>query len=338
MVGENMDILTELNLLGGSPAFLRMVTLIRRFAACDASILLQGETGTGKEIAARAIHYLSSRRDLPFIPVTCGALPDTLLESELFGHERGAFTDARNSHQGLVAVAGGGTLFLDEVEAMSPRAQVVLLRFLQDHIYRPLGCRQSVISPLRVIAASNVDLKEMTADGRFRLDLLYRLGVLTVVMPPLRDREGDVELLAEAILVRLCAQHGRPNMPLHPESLAWMQRYEWPGNVRELESLLLREVLLADGPELRVAPMGPHKGDSASPAPIADWQLSFSQAKTEAILRFERGYLDSLLTRAHGNMSLAARLASQDRGALNRLVRKHGIKPDTYRAQSLCEI
>lgn len=330
-----MDILTQLNLVGRAPAFLKVLDLIRRFAGCDASILLQGETGTGKEIAARAIHYLSPRRDLPFVPVNCGALPDTLLESELFGHERGAFTDAREARQGLVAAAAGGTLFLDEVEAMSPHAQVVLLRFLQDHTYRPVGGRQSAFSPLRVIAASNVDLKEMASRNRFRLDLLYRLGVLMVVMPPLRERQGDVELLAEAFLMRLSAQYGRPSARLHSESILWMKRYAWPGNVRELESLLLRELLLADGPELRVAPPDATPEDVAPPAPDGDWHLGFSQAKAEAILRFEQNYLDSLLTRAHGNMSLAARLSSQDRGALNRLVKKHGIKPDTYRRQSL---
>lgn len=330
-----MDVLTQLNLLGHSPAFLKVLDLIRRFAGCDASVLLQGETGTGKEIAARAIHYLSPRRDLPFVPVNCGALPDTLLESELFGHERGAFTDAREARQGLVAAAAGGTLFLDEVEAMSPHAQVVLLRFLQDHTYRPVGGRQSAFSPLRVIAASNVDLKEMASRNHFRLDLLYRLGVLMVVMPPLRERQGDVELLAEAFLMRLSAQYGRPSARLHSESILWMQRYAWPGNVRELESLLLRELLLADGPELRVAPLTPPTEDVAPLTPDGDWHLGFSQAKAEAILRFEQNYLDSLLTRAHGNMSLAARLSSQDRGALNRLVKKHGIKPDTYRRQSL---
>ncbi|EXI67904.1 MAG: Quorum-sensing regulator protein F [Candidatus Accumulibacter adjunctus] len=330
-----MDILTQLNLFGRSPAFLKVLDLIRRFAGCDASVLLQGETGTGKEIAARAIHHLSPRRDLPFVPVNCGALPDTLLENELFGHERGAFTDAREARRGLVAAAAGGTLFLDEVEAMSPRAQVVLLRFLQDHTYRPIGGQQCTTAPLRVIAASNADLRQMASNERFRLDLLYRLGVLTVVMPPLREREGDVELLAEALLARLSVQYGRQFARLHPESLRWMQRYDWPGNVRELENVLLRELLLTDASELRIAsPTPPPKAVDQSIAG-EDSRVGFSQAKAEAILRFERTYLDALLAHAHGNMSLAARISSQDRGALNRLVKKHGIKPDSYRRQSL---
>ncbi|MCA3130810.1 MAG: sigma-54 interaction domain-containing protein [Betaproteobacteria bacterium] len=326
-----MDILTELNLIGQSPAFLRALDLLQRFADCDATVLLEGETGTGKEIAARAIHNLSPRRDLPFVPVNCGALPDALLESELFGHERGAFTDARESRQGLVASAAGGTFFLDEVEAMSPRAQVVLLRFLQDHVYRPVGGRGFTVSRVRVIAASNADLKELAARGQFRLDLLYRLGVLSVVLPPLRERQGDVELLAEAFLDRLSLQYRRQPVRLHPDSLDWMQRYPWPGNVRELESLVLREFLLSNGPDLRFEPPAIMKVDSTPGAFGTDLTLGFSQTKAEAVRRFECTYLDALLMRARGNMSLAARLAQQDRGALNRLVRKHGIKPENYR-------
>src|SRR5262245_62250797 len=171
----------RLNMLGHAPAFTAALRIIGRIATVDATVLIQGETGTGKELAARAVHYLSRRRDGPFIPVNCGALPDNLLESELFGHERGAFTDARQASRGLVAQAEGGTLFLDEVEAITPRGQVVLLRFLQDHTYRPVGGRLTSTGNLRVIASSNVDLETLVRCGQYRSDLLF---VLSVTMPP----------------------------------------------------------------------------------------------------------------------------------------------------------
>lgn len=328
------DLSTEFNLLGRSPAFLTAKELMRRFAHSDAAILLQGETGTGKEIAARAIHNLSPRRNLPFVPVNCGAIPDTLIESEFFGHERGAFTDAHKSRQGLIADAGDGTLFLDEIEAMTPRAQAVLLRFLQDYSYRPVGGGHTKATHLRVIAASNADLQELVRLGQFRLDLLHRLGGLSILMPPLREREGDVEILALAFLDRLSSQHRRPAARLHEESLAWMRRYSWPGNVRELEGMMLRAFLLADSPEIRVDQPQTTPPRFAPIESMGHEGRGFSAAKAEAIRRFERTYLHSLLTSTSGNMSLAARLASQDRGALNRLVRKNGIEPNDYRRQS----
>src|SRR5438309_10754405 len=192
-----MEDFAALNLVGHSPAFLDALELTKRFAACDATVLVQGETGTGKELVARAIHYLGARRDFPFIPLNSDSLPDTLVESELLGPERGAFTDARERRGGLVAEARGGTLFLDEVEAMSQRAQVGLLRFLQDQTYLPLGRRVVTQANVRIVAASNADLAEEVARGRFRRDLWFRLRVLHVRLPPLRERAGDAKLLAQ---------------------------------------------------------------------------------------------------------------------------------------------
>src|SRR5262245_6323640 len=200
----------RLNMLGHAPAFTEALRIIGRIATVDATVLIQGETGTGKELAARAVHYLSRRRDGPFIPVNCGALPDNLLESELFGHVRGAFTDAKQPNRGLVAQAEGGTLFLDEVEAMTPRAQVVLLRFLQDHKYRPVGGRLLSSGNVRVIASTNLDLEQLVQQNEFRRDLLFRLSILSVTMPPLRHREDDVLLLAEYFLRRFASQYGKP--------------------------------------------------------------------------------------------------------------------------------
>src|SRR5438094_4159830 len=189
--------ITECNLIGRSPAFTAATELIAKFASCDATVLIEGETGTGKELAARAIHYLSNRNGNPFIAVNCGALPDTLVENELFGHVRGAFTDAREHQHGLVSRAETGTLFLDEVESLSAKAQVALLRFLQDGVYRPLGAGAVVAGNARIVAATNVDIAALVKGGGFRQDLMYRLTILTLRMPALRERAGDARVLAE---------------------------------------------------------------------------------------------------------------------------------------------
>ncbi|HSD59245.1 MAG TPA: sigma-54 dependent transcriptional regulator [Burkholderiales bacterium] len=327
-----MDLLSELNLLGTSPSFLHAVGLINRYAGCDATVLLQGDTGTGKEVAARAIHYLGPRRDRPFVPVNCGALPDNLLETELFGYERGAFTDARESRPGMVSQAEGGTLFLDEIEVMTPRAQVVLLRVLQDHSYRPVGGRDTRCRDVRVIASSNVDLEELVSRNAFRSDLLYRLNILALKMPPLRERAGDVLLLAEIFLRRFAQQHGRPEKRLHPATREWLPRHDWPGNVRELENLMLREFLLCDGSEVFIeAPPGLRASSADAEPRQAFTNRGFRQAKAQAVADFERSYLEHLLTRTRGNLSLAARLSRKDRSTLTRLVKKHGIEISQFR-------
>lgn len=328
-----MDLLTQLNLLGRAPVFLEAVALIKRFSACEATVLLQGETGTGKEIAARAIHYLSARRDMPFVPVNCGALPENLLESELFGHERGAFTDAKEARQGIVGQAQGGTIFLDEVEVMSARAQAVLLRFLQDHSYRPVGGRERLGEDIRVIASSNVDLEDLAKRNLFRRDLLFRLKVLALTLPPLRERKGDASLLAQRFVERFSVEHRRPAKQLHPETLAWLDRHSWPGNVRELENLLLREFLLTDGDMLRIPPPADAYsfGIGAPEAAEPDTATGFRRAKARAVAEFERRYLENLLARTRGNLSLAARLSCKDRSTLTRLVKKHGIEVAQFR-------
>lgn len=350
------------NLLGQAPSFQRAMALLRRCAACDATVLLQGETGTGKELAARAIHHLSRRRERPFLPVNCGAIPDTLFEAELFGHERGAFTDARGARQGLVAAAGEGTLFLDEIEALSARGQIVLLRFLQDRCYRPVGSTREHRSGARVLAASNVDLDEMVRSGRFRADLLYRVRVLQLQLPPLRQRREDIALLAEAFLARLAAEADIAAPQLSPDALAWLQSYGWPGNVRELEALIQRAWLLYEGaPQLRLAdlladvpadldpPPGPGHpppelesavagvknsptfADIGAVALDATPSISFSVARAHALEQFERSYLKALLLRANGNLCLAARLSQHDRGSLRRLLLRHGLAATRYR-------
>jgi DNA-binding NtrC family response regulator len=312
-------------LIGQSPAFQEIVRLVGRMAACDAPVLIEGETGTGKELAARAIHYQSERRNGPFIPVNCGAIPDSLIESELFGHRKGAFTDAKDHQPGLITLAEGGSLFLDEVDALSSKGQVTLLRFLQDQEFRPLGARHAEQGNVRILAASNACLPDLARTGAFRADLLYRLRILCLTLSPLRERREDVACLANGFLGACHRRFGLGAKALHPETLGWMERYEWPGNIRELENLLYREYLLCDGEVIRIAaPPGlgagaPGRGE----APGGD--LTFSRAKAQAIEAFERDYLARLLGLAGGNVSLAARLAGKERRSLGKLLKKHGL-------------
>jgi transcriptional regulator with PAS, ATPase and Fis domain len=241
-------------MIGASPAFRLIECLIGKMAVYDAPVLIEGETGTGKELAARAIHYNSERRDRPFVPVNCGALPDSLIESELFGHRRGAFTDARHDQPGLVSLAHFGTLFLDEVDALTPKAQVTLLRFLQDQQYRPLGSRREERVDVRVIAASNRPLSDLVGAGGFRSDLLYRLKLMHLQLPPLRERTGDIALLARHFVEVGSARFRRDVRPLADETLDWFERYAWPGNIRELEHVVYHGLLLCEGDAIVIAP------------------------------------------------------------------------------------
>lgn len=312
-------------LLGESPPFVAAVGLLARFARVDAPALIQGETGTGKELAARSIHYQSTRRDGPFIPVNCGALPDTLIENELFGHESGAYTDARQSAPGLVALADGGTLFLDEVDALSSRAQVALLRFMQDQQYRPIGATRERRANVRIVAATNQDLEGLVRDGAFRVDLLFRIKVLSVELPALRDRAGDARLLSEHFLDDCARRHGPPRKRLHRSTLDWIESYEWPGNVRELENFVQRECLLTDGDELR------YPRDEMHEVKAHDRQGTYNAARAAALAAFDRRFLSELLARAAGNVTLAARHAGKERRALGRMLKKYGIRPADFR-------
>lgn len=326
-----------LAMLGQSQAFNLARALLRRYAACDAPVLVEGETGTGKELAAREIHYASARRERPFVPVNCGAIPDTLIESELFGHCRGAFTDARSARPGLVDHARGGTLFLDEVDALSAKAQVTLLRFLQDNEYRPVGGNVARAADVRIIAASNACLDRLATEGRFRRDLQYRLNPLYVRLPPLRERDGDVALLAEHFIASAASRLGTTPKRWTAEALQALAAYAWPGNVRELENVTLRAYLRAEGghvglAELLAAEPALAPSDDAAPAHADDATARFSLAKSRAIQAFERSYLTALMRRACGNVSEAARLSGTERRQLGKLLKKHGIEKDHYRS------
>lgn len=318
----------RLALVGESSQFQEAVNLIRKVAACNATVLINGETGTGKELAARAIHYLGGRRNAPFIAVNCGAIADTLIESEFFGHVRGAFTDAREARAGLIAQARGGTLYLDELEALSPRGQATLLRFLEDQEYRPVGGVAVRNADVRVIASSNVDLMAAAAAGAYRSDLLFRLSVLAVSLPPLRNRPGDARLLADCFIRRLSAQYGRPAKSLDANALRFLDDYQWPGNVRELENLIHREFLLGEGSCLSLS-AGSTAAEKCAPvvrsdpAILVEWP--FRKAKARVIEEFERSYVTELLRKTHGNVSLAARLSGKERSRIGKLIKKYKI-------------
>jgi DNA-binding NtrC family response regulator len=307
-----------MELVGESPVFLGAARLLTRVARFDVPLLIEGETGTGKELAARSVHYQSARANRPFIPVNCGALPDSLVENELFGHERGAYTDARENRLGVVALADGGTLFLDEVDALSPKAQVALLRFLQDQRYRPLGASVDRRADVRIIAASNQDLHRLADRGQFRQDLLFRIKVLFVELPPLRLRVGDAKLLAEHFLERCARRYREPRKQLGASTERWLRDYTWPGNVRELENVIVRECLMTES-EVVVYPPA-DAGRDATPS-----HVTYAAAKAAALADFDRRFLRDLLAQWSGNITRAAAAAGKDRRALGRLVHKYGL-------------
>lgn len=306
-------------IIGTSPALLAQVDLVPRFAQSEATVLISGESGTGKEVFARAIHYLSPRTGGPFIPVNCGALPEELIESEIFGHKRGAFTGALADQAGLIQQAEGGTLFLDEVDTLTRAAQVKLLRFLQDGEYRAVGGQEMVRGNIRVVAASNADLDELVRAGRFREDLLYRLKVLTLVLPPLRERLGDIVLLADHILEQQAAVAKSEPKKLSLDALNRLFAHSWPGNVRELENVLTRAIVLCDSETIET-PLLNLPGDGAS-----EEQPSFQKMKARMVERFEHDFLETVLRAHDGNITRAARAVKKNRRAFWELLRKHGL-------------
>jgi len=307
-------------LVGRSEAMVRMLKQLPSIARSDASVIILGESGTGKEVVARAIHTLSPRAARPFVPVHCGALPESLLENELFGHARGAYTDARADYAGLFKEADTGTLFLDEVSEISVATQVKLLRFLQEKEYRPLGSTRTQKVSVRVVSASNKDLKRAIAEDKFREDLYYRLNIIPITLPPLRERKEDIPLLVSHFLARIRREFDHPVESFSPLAMQKLMSYDWPGNIRELENkvqalsetsiILPQQVEFGGGPLLTRA-TGELK--------------SFKQAKREIVDAFEVSYLARLLSLNQGNISHAARHAGKHRRAFWELMKKHNL-------------
>jgi DNA-binding NtrC family response regulator len=305
-------------LIGKSPAFVDSLNVVRLIAGSEAPVLLFGESGTGKELFAQAVHHLSGRNAGPFIPVECGAVPENLLENELFGHARGAFTDAHTDHKGLAAIAEGGTLFLDEVDALSLGSQAKLLRFIQERTYRALGSEKFVRSNVRIVAATNRDLEQEVHERRFRLDLYYRLNVLNVKLPPLRERKGDIELLTRHFVELLSDSKARARKAFSPAALRMLEQYHWPGNVRELFSIVQRALVLCDGPQILPHHMRFNETRSSG--------LEGAETFRTARENFERDYVHKLLAKHRGNVTHAAKEAGKDRRAFGRLVKQYSTE------------
>ena len=280
--------------------------------------MIRGESGTGKELVARAIHALSERSDRPFRAINCAALPAELLESELFGHSKGAFTGAESKHMGLFEASQGGTIFLDEIGDMPPMLQAKLLRFLQERTIERLGGRQEIAVDVRIICATHQDLNALSKDGRFREDLYYRLAEIVIKIPPLRDRKGDAALLAHAFVRRFAQEQNRPSMTLSEDAVVAVEGYAWPGNIRELENCIKRAVIMADGTRISSDDMGIRP---ALPA-AQDTSLDLRTIRDNA----ERGAVVSALGRVNGNMVKAADLLGVSRPTLYDLMHRLGLK------------
>jgi DNA-binding NtrC family response regulator len=313
-------------IVGDSSQMREVLDVARRAAPSGATVLLLGESGTGKEVIARAIHRWSRRADQPFVVVNCVALSEELLESELFGHEKGAFTGAHQQKRGKLEVAHGGTVFLDEIGDIRPALQAKLLRVLQDQTFERVGGTRPIQTDVRFVAATNRDLRTAVRDGLFRLDLFYRLNVVTMTLPPLRERPGDVPALAQHFLERYRRELKRELRALTPDTLAALRRYAWPGNVRELENVIERAAVLADGPDVTPRDL---PGEIREAGLTEGMSPEAARTYHAAVEEFKRGLIASTLRRTSGNRTRAARLLGLQRTYLARLIRDLGLAGPT---------
>jgi two-component system response regulator PilR (NtrC family) len=316
------------NIIGRSQPMLEVFKLIEQVASTNSTIMVTGESGTGKELVARAIHYNSPRRERPFVALNCGALPETLLESELFGHARGAFTGAATNKKGLLEVGDHGTVFLDEIAEMTPMVQVKLLRVLQERRFRRLGGLEEIETDIRIIAATNRDLGQMVADGRFREDVFYRINVIPIHLPPLRDRREDIPLLAEHFLGRFRQQMGKSVSGISGEAMRYLQCYHWPGNIRELENVIERATALETSPVILPDSLPPvvrglqvkASGQALVDLPESGFDLE------EHVQEIERGYLAAALRRAGGVQSRAAEILGMSFRSFRYYAKKYNLR------------
>jgi DNA-binding NtrC family response regulator len=302
-------------IIGDAPSMARVHEVIDAVAPTDATVLILGESGTGKELVARAIHARSPRRYNPIVEVHCGALAESLLESELFGHEKGAFTGASYRHKGKFEQADGGTIFLDEIAEIGPRVQVELLRILEEKRVTRVGGKQATPVDFRIVAASNRDLREEVKAGRFREDLFWRLDVVPIELPPLRERVGDIPRLAEHFLERFCKQMNRKGLSFSSEALEALQSYHWPGNVRELQNAIERAVVLGTPPTIQAEDLPHYVAEGGGERPSSG-----------SLAEMERAHIEAVLTQNGWNISQAARTLEVDRGTLYNKIQKYGLK------------
>jgi DNA-binding NtrC family response regulator len=336
LIEENRELQDELRyikpfteIIASSPQMQKVLETIRKVAPCDANILLRGESGTGKELAARAIHNASPRSHRPFVPIDCAAMPENLLESEMFGYEKGAFTGAASSKRGLLETGAEGTVFMDEIGELPLSMQSKLLRVLQDHRFRRVGGTELLKADFRLIAATNRDLPAMVKNGSFREDLYYRLNVVTVELPALRDRRSDIVPLAQHFL-RHFAEKNRKDVKISNAAMMILEKYVWPGNVRELMNAVERAVSLTEFNQITPLDLPKSILESVQ-GDVRPTGQSFRDAKHRVIEEFESRYLSQVLSETGGNVSDAARRSGMQRSAFQRLMAKYGLQTVGFR-------
>ncbi|MEK6777062.1 MAG: sigma-54 dependent transcriptional regulator [bacterium] len=313
-------------IIGRDRQMLEIFSLIERVAPTNVPVLIQGESGTGKELIARAIHMQSSQVQDKFIAVNSAAFPDTLLESELFGSRKGAFTGADQDRKGLFLEASGGTLFLDDISNMSEAFQAKLLRVLQEGEILPLGQTQPLKVDVRILAAANRDLADEVKSGKFREDLYYRIHVVPIRVPPLRERQGDIPLIASHILKRFCTAQGLPCKRIMPDAMRIITAYPWPGNVRELENTLHRAALISEGEEIRQGDMVVSDEEKRFGGLVSRfYSLPYDEAKERILELFQKEYVQNILSECSGNISRASEKCGLTRAAMHRIIKKHGL-------------
>lgn len=320
------------NIIGKNPGMQEVYDLISNVADTDATVLIRGETGTGKELVAKSIHFNSRRKDNAFVSLNCGALPETLLESELFGYEKGAFTGAIRQKIGKFEYADGGTVFLDEVSDLSPATQVKLLRVLQERVIERVGGNGQIEVDVRIIAATNKDLEEEVAEGRFREDLYYRLNVVPIKLPPLRERKEDIPLLAKHFLAKYARLLNKDVTIMPQEVLNEMMAYDWPGNVRQLENLIERAIIMAKGNTITHIDLSDdlRRRKIEPPGQLAV-HLPFKEAKERVVKEYERDYFINLLGRCRGNITQSAKISQLDMKTLRRKMKEYGLKKKDFK-------
>jgi two-component system, NtrC family, response regulator HydG len=330
---ENRRLRAELDgvipgIIADAPAMRDALRIVERAAATDVTVLVTGESGTGKEVVAQVLHDRSRRAAGPFVALNCSALPAELVESELFGHVRGAFTGADRDREGRFAAAGGGTLFLDEIGDLAPAAQAKLLRALEERSVTPLGSNRAVNVDARIVAATNRPLEALVREGGFREDLLFRLSVVQIQLPPLRERRGDIAALATHFIAHFAERHGRSPLPLGEGARRALLAHDWPGNVRELRNVIERAVVLAEGDAIEAAdlPASVSTGNTPiRPADAALAELTWAEARARTLESFERLFLTAALERNGGNVSATARALGLHRQSLQKMLRRLGV-------------